>query len=276
MEEHRFPPTGASGRRWRDDRLALANRSPVDPAHLKDPHHPAGVAFEPLEHTSDGFELRMRSRACWSTQSVLETSWPTNTASWGAARSASVLGVEQVHATAGPAVSSRSAPTSTGTVRAAPSVLRSLTGASPCQAAMAASIGRPAGVAGSATHQPVAAGRSYPTPRPALVYGTIQCPRPPLLAIRLGRRRPGPRPRPAIGDGAGHQDEELEPRASSTSGMRSMPAFRSLVSVLLRALGDFSLHPQGRPCGRPPAALRPGSDTTAAGEPASPTTHHVA
>jgi hypothetical protein len=30
--------------------------------------------------------------------------------------------------------------------------------------------------------------------------------------------------------------------------------FRSVVSVLLRALGDFSLHPQGRPCGRPPAA----------------------
>jgi hypothetical protein len=27
------------------------------------------------------------------------------------------------------------------------------------------------------------------------------------------------------------------------------PAFRSAVSVLLRALGDFSLHPQGRPAG---------------------------
>jgi len=33
-----------------------------------------------------------------------------------------------------------------------------------------------------------------------------------------------------------------------------MPASRSVVSVLLRELGDFSLHPQGRPCGRPPAA----------------------
>ena len=33
-----------------------------------------------------------------------------------------------------------------------------------------------------------------------------------------------------------------------------MPVSRSVVSVLLRALGDFSLHPQGRPCGRPPAA----------------------
>jgi hypothetical protein len=26
------------------------------------------------------------------------------------------------------------------------------------------------------------------------------------------------------------------------------------VSVLLRGLGDFSIHPQGRPCGRPPPA----------------------
>jgi hypothetical protein len=33
-----------------------------------------------------------------------------------------------------------------------------------------------------------------------------------------------------------------------------MLAFRSVVSVLLRALGDCSLHPQGRPCARPPAA----------------------
>jgi hypothetical protein len=33
-----------------------------------------------------------------------------------------------------------------------------------------------------------------------------------------------------------------------------MPASRSVVAVPLRELGDFSLHPQGRPCGRPPAA----------------------
>jgi hypothetical protein len=45
---------------------------------------------------------------------------------------------------------------------------------------------------------------------------------------------------------------------------------RSVVSMQLRALGDFSLHPQDRPCGRPPAALRPGNDTTVTGEPASP------
>jgi len=32
-----------------------------------------------------------------------------------------------------------------------------------------------------------------------------------------------------------------------------MPASRSVVSVLSRALGDVSLHPQGRPCGPPPA-----------------------
>jgi ZIP family zinc transporter len=42
---------------------------------------------------------------------------------------------------------------------------------------------------------------------------------------------------------------------------RSMLAFRSVVSVLLRALGDFSLHPQGRPAGgrlrRPSSAANP-------------------
>jgi hypothetical protein len=54
------------------------------------------------------------------------------------------------------------------------------------------------------------------------------------------------------------------------AGREACSAFRSVVSVLLRELGDFSLHPQGRPCGRPPAALRPGSDTTVTGEPASP------
>ena len=41
-----------------------------------------------------------------------------------------------------------------------------------------------------------------------------------------------------------------------------MLAFRSVVSVLLRALGAFSLHPQGR--------TRAGSDATVTGEPASP------
>jgi hypothetical protein len=35
-----------------------------------------------------------------------------------------------------------------------------------------------------------------------------------------------------------------------------MPASRSVVSVLLRELGDFSSHPQGRPAGgRLPAAV---------------------
>ena len=51
-----------------------------------------------------------------------------------------------------------------------------------------------------------------------------------------------------------------------------MPASRSVVSVLVRELGDFSLHPQGRPCGRPPAALRPGDDTAVTVEPASSST----
>jgi hypothetical protein len=48
-----------------------------------------------------------------------------------------------------------------------------------------------------------------------------------------------------------------------------MPASRAVVSVLLRALGDVSLHPQGRPEGglRPPSV---GSSTTTAGEPVPP------
>jgi hypothetical protein len=40
-----------------------------------------------------------------------------------------------------------------------------------------------------------------------------------------------------------------------------MLAFRSVVSVLLRELGDFSLHPQGRLCGRPPPAAVLGRQT---------------
>src|SRR5215211_428535 len=62
-------------------------------------------------------------------------------------------------------------------------------------------------------------------------------------------------------DGDGDQgDEEPGPVASSTGDATVRDAgeacrvFRSVVSVLLRALGDVSLHPQGRPCGRPPAA----------------------
>ena len=40
-----------------------------------------------------------------------------------------------------------------------------------------------------------------------------------------------------------------------------MPAFCFVVAVLVRALGDFSLHPQGRPCGRPTAAAVLGRPT---------------
>jgi hypothetical protein len=53
-----------------------------------------------------------------------------------------------------------------------------------------------------------------------------------------------------LGDGDDDQgDAEPERVVSSTSGCdragreRSMLAFRSVVSVLLRELGDFSLHP---------------------------------
>jgi hypothetical protein len=52
-----------------------------------------------------------------------------------------------------------------------------------------------------------------------------------------------------------------------------MLAFRSVVSVLVSFVRSFSAN--SRPalraaCGRPPAALRPGNDTTVTGEPASP------
>jgi hypothetical protein len=58
-----------------------------------------------------------------------------------------------------------------------------------------------------------------------------------------------------VGDGDDDQGgEEPEPGAGSTAlrrggTRRSMLAFRSVMSVLLRALGDFSLHPQGWPAG---------------------------
>ena len=55
-----------------------------------------------------------------------------------------------------------------------------------------------------------------------------------------------------------------------------MPASRSVVSVLLRALGDFSLHPQGRPCGRPPAAAVLGrQQNDGHREPASPSHYRI-
>jgi hypothetical protein len=78
-----------------------------------------------------------------------------------------------------------------------------------------------------------------------------------------------------VGNGDDDQgDEELGPVASLTSttgrDLRRSMAFRSVVSVLLRELGDFSLHPQGRAGGRPEAARRAGNDTTVTGGPASP------
>jgi hypothetical protein len=75
--------------------------------------------------------------------------------------------------------------------------------------------------------------------------------------LRSGRRRRGPGRRGACTSSHSTSD--------ATCGTRSMPAFRSVMSLLLRALGDFSLRTQGRPCGRPAAALQPGNDTTGPG-----------
>src|SRR5215203_338037 len=72
---------------------------------------------------------------------------------------------------------------------------------------------------------------------------------------------PAPRfgPEPTLACCHGHS--ALTSDADGAGRGRSMLAFRSVVSVLLRALGDFSLHPQGRPCGRPPAAAVLGRQT---------------
>jgi Single-strand binding protein family len=77
---------------------------------------------------------------------------------------------------------------------------------------------------------------------------------------RRGGRGRGAGAEPAVGDGDDDQNhEESGPVASSTDGTvrdvgEACRVFRSVVSVLLRALGDVSPHPQGRPCGWPPAA----------------------
>ena len=58
--------------------------------------------------------------------------------------------------------------------------------------------------------------------------------------------------KPAVGDGyPDHDHAQPGPVADSTSDTRgwerSMPASRSVVSVLVRELGNVSLHPQDRP-----------------------------
>ena len=74
----------------------------------------------------------------------------------------------------------------------------------------------------------------------------------------------GPSPQWATADDQDDAQPRLSANSTDATGRdvrRSMPASRSVVSVLLRALGDFSLHPQGRPCGRPPAAAVLGRQT---------------
>jgi hypothetical protein len=58
-----------------------------------------------------------------------------------------------------------------------------------------------------------------------------------------GRRRPRP------GRRGTRTTSQLDQRSGGAGRGRSMLAFRSVVSVLLRALGDFSLRTQGRPAG---------------------------
>src|SRR5215203_6930278 len=77
----------------------------------------------------------------------------------------------------------------------------------------------------------------------------------------LHRRGPGrgARTEPSLGDGDDQGDQGAPASSQVDQSMRragreACSAFRSVVSMLLRELGDFSLYPQGRPCVRPPAA----------------------
>jgi hypothetical protein len=80
---------------------------------------------------------------------------------------------------------------------------------------------------------------------------------------------------PAMGDGDDQDHAEPGPVVSSTSDATSGTRVEEQqhAGVPLRCvravegLGDFSLHPQGRPCGRPPAAAVLGRQTLRSGAP---------
>ena len=174
-QEHRtgrYDPPGR--RRGDDDLLAFANRSLVDPAHLERQHDRIQLAgqgrlAEALLSSlirSSSHCLYSRVKTDGSTREL--TSVPTKSTSTLAASWASVIRA-QVHAAAGPAVTSTKAPISTGTVSAAPSTLRIFTRASPVRAShRCRSDGQPAWPV--PTNQLVPAGRSYPTPGPAPIH----------------------------------------------------------------------------------------------------------
>jgi hypothetical protein len=120
-------------------------------------------------------------------------------------------------------------------------------------------IRRPAGLAGS-RDLPVRPAQADPIRRQDSA-GPPQDPAPKFAAVVDSAWSTTARASasPCMRDGVDDQDDE-DPVARSTSDATMRDAgeacrvFRSVVSVLLRALGDFSLHPQGRPCGRPPTA----------------------
>jgi hypothetical protein len=105
-----------------------------------------------------------------------------------------------------------------------------------------------------------------------------------VLSVRLPSRsakigftlNPGPShqtPDPAL-DGGDHDqdDEQLQSAVQlgqrydyAVRGMRGMLAFRTAQQSNHCAREEFLYELQGRPCGRPPAALRPGDDTVVTG-----------
>jgi hypothetical protein len=75
------------------------------------------------------------------------------------------------------------------------------------------------------------------------------------------------------GEVTGLQVDDLGFEPDTTVERRSFRKQRTVNPLIVPARYNFLYSSQGRPCGRPPAALRPGNDTTAAGRPASPTSH---
>ena len=105
----------------------------------------------------------------------------------------------------------------------------------------------------------VAAARTIPCP--PVVAGVRQAAGHPSGASDRRRHRHGHRHQPWL-----CLPDTSRPERGG-SGMQ-----RTVNPLMVPARYNFLCLPQGRPCGRPPAALRPGNDTTLMGRPASPST----
>ena len=90
-------------------------------------------------------------------------------------------------------------------------------------------------------------------------------------AVRPAHPKPAGQARPVaiqVVTPAPHQIPAPRRRTITTYGCRRRQ--RTVNPLIVPARYNFLYSPQGRPCGRPPAALRPGNDTTTTRAPASP------